>query len=429
MRKKINAFFITAVLAASLSGCAGSNKENKITDADMELRNSAENTGETEILSDNGDVDLTVWGGEEDEALLARIIEDFQTEYKGQANFHITFTAQSESNCKDALMGDLEAGADVFAFADDQLNTLVAAGALEPVENADRIKSANLPGAVEAASVGNTLYAYPLTADNGYFLYYNKQFFNREDIKTFDRMLQIAEENGKNITMDWSSAWYVYSFFGNTGLEVGLNSDGITNFCTWNQTEGDIKGEDVANAMLAIASSPAFLNTVEEGFLEGVRDGSVIAGVSGVWNAVAMEEAWGADYGAARLPTYTCAGKQIQMASFSGYKLIGVNAYSEHYTWAVRLAEWISNEKNQQLRFEMRGQGPANTKAAASADVQSSPAITALLEQSEFSCLQRIGGNFWDPVSAFALNMAAGNPEEKGLQELLDSMVEGITAQ
>lgn len=428
MRKKINAFFITAVLAASLSGCAGSNKENKITDADMELRNSAENTGETEILSDNGDVDLTVWGGEEDEALLARIIEDFQTEYKGQANFHITFTAQSESSCKDALMGDLEAGADVFAFADDQLNTLVAAGALEPVENADRIKSANLPGAVEAASVGNTLYAYPLTADNGYFLYYNKQFFNREDIKTFDRMLQIAEENEKNITMDWSSAWYVYSFFGNTGLEVGLNSDGITNFCTWNQTEGDIKGEDVANAMLAIASSPAFLNTVEEGFLEGVRDGSVIAGVSGVWNAVAMEEAWGADYGAARLPTYTCAGKQIQMASFSGYKLIGVNAYSEHYTWAVRLAEWISNEKNQQLRFEMRGQGPANTKAAASADVQNSPAITALLEQSEFSCLQRIGGNFWDPVSAFALNMAAGNPEEKGLQEQLDSMVEGITA-
>ena len=428
MRKKINAIFITAVLAASLSGCAGSDRESKITDADTKLRNSAEDTDETELLSDNGDVELTVWGAEEDEALLTSIIEDFQTEYKGQANFHITFTAQSESNCKDVLMGDLEAGADVFAFADDQLNTLVAAGALEPVENADRIKSENLPGAVEAASVGSTLYAYPLTADNGYFLYYNKQFFNQEDIKTFDRMLQIAEENGKKITMDWSSAWYVYSLFGNTGLEVGLNSDGITNFCTWNQTEGNIKGVDVANAMLAISESPAFLNTVEAGFLEGVQDGSVIAGVSGVWNAVAMEEAWGADYGAAKLPTYTCAEKQIQMASFSGYKLIGVNAYSEHYTWAVRLAEWISNEKNQQLRFKMRGQGPANTKAAASADVQNSPAITALLEQSAFSRLQRIGGNFWDPVSAFALNMAAGNPEEKDLQEQLDSMVEGITA-
>ncbi len=72
--------------------------------------------------------------------------------------------------------------------------------------------------------------------------------------------------------------------------------------------------------------------------------------------------------------------------------------------------------------------GPSNTKAASSASVQDSPAITALIDQSEFSCLQRIGGNFWDPVSAFATNMAAGNPEGKSLQEQLDTMVEGITA-
>ena len=372
--------------------------------------------------------ELVVWGAEEDAELMNQIIQSFQANYQAEADLQITFEVQGESQCKDALIGGLEEGADVFTFADDQLHALAAAGALDPIENADEIKAKNLPNAVETASINSQLYAYPLTADNGYFLYYNNQYISDEQAKTLDGILQAAAANGKLFSMDWSSAWYVYSFFANTGLEVGLNSDGITNFCTWNQTEGDIKGEDVANAMLAIAESPAFFNTVEEGFLEGVQDGSVIAGVSGVWNAVAMEEAWGADYGAAKLPTYTCADKQIQMASFSGYKLIGVNAYSEHYTWAVRLAEWISNEKNQQLRFEMRGQGPANTKAAASADVQNSPAITALLEQSAFSRLQRIGGNFWDPVSAFALNMAAGNPEEKGLQEQLDSMVEGITA-
>ena len=141
-----------------------------------------------------------------------------------------------------------------------------------------------------------------------------------------------------------------------------------------------------------------------------------------------MKEILGANYGAAKLPTYTCANRQIQMASFSGYKLIGVNAYSKQHTWASRLAEWISNEENQKLRFEMRGQGPANINAAASASVQDSPAITALMEQAEFSCLQRIGGSFWDPVSAFATNMAAGNPGGKDLQEQLDAMVEGVTA-
>ncbi len=419
MGKKISIFFAAAMLVAVLSGCGGPEESTAI---------STENLEETETLADNGRVELTVWGAEEDEALLRQIFERFQEEYKGQADFDITFAAQSESGCKDALMADLEAGADVFAFADDQLNALVAAGALEPVENAGHIKAENLPGAIEAASVGEVLYAYPLTADNGYFLYYNKQYLSQEDIKTFDRILQIAEENGKKITMDWSSAWYVYAFFGNTGLEVGLNDDGITNYCTWNGTEGAVKGTDVASAMLAIAASPAFLSTEESGFLAGIKDGSVIAGVSGVWNAVAMNDALGKDYGAARLPSYTCSDRQIQMASFSGYKLIGVNAYSPNYAWASRLAEWISNEESQQLRFEMRGQGPANTKAAESADVQDSPAITALIDQSEFSCLQRIGGNFWDPVSEFAQNMAAGNPEGKDLQEQLDTMVEGITA-
>ncbi len=419
MSKRFGMFFVTTVLAAALFGCGGTEKESSIANSNLD---------ENKTLQNNQDVELVVWGAEEDEALLQQIFESFQDEYKEQANFNITFAAQSEAGCKDALMADLEAGADVFAFADDQLNTLVAAGALEPIENADQIKSQNLSGAVEAACVGDVLYAYPLTADNGYFLYYNKQYFNENDIKTFDRILQIAEENEKKITMDWSSAWYVYAFFGNTGLEVGLNDDGITNYCTWNGTDGDIKGVDVANAMLSISRSPSFLNTQEPGFLAGIQDGSVIAGVSGVWNAVAMKETLGVNYGAAKLPTYTCANRQIQMASFSGYKLIGVNAYSKQYVWASRLAEWISNEKNQQLRFELRGQGPANTNAAASASVQDSPAITALIDQSEFSCLQRIGGNFWDPVSAFATNMANGNPGGKRLQEQLDTMVEGITA-
>ena len=281
---------------------------------------------------------------------------------------------------------------------------------------------------MEAASIGETLYAYPLTADNGYFLYYNKAYFTEEDITSLERMLEAAARQERKVAMDWSSGWYVYSFFGNTGLTVGLNDDGITNFCTWNGTEGPIRGTDVAQSMLNLAESPGFLNTGDEGFLSGVRDGSVAAGVSGVWNAVALEEIWGSDYGASKLPSYTCAGQQIQMASYSGYKLIGVNAYSESREWASRLAEWISNEENQKLRFELRGQGPANKNAAASKEVQDSPAIAALLEQSEFSCTQRLGGKFWDPVSAFAGNMALGNPSGQNLQEQLDQMVEEITA-
>ena len=373
-------------------------------------------------------VALTVWGAEEDEALLQEIFASFQSHYAGQAVFQITFQPQSESHCKDALLGDLEGGADVFAFADDQVAALAAAGGLDPIENAGDIRAASLSAAVEAASVDGELYAYPLTADNGYFLYYNKAYFTEEDVKSLDRILAAAEEAGRLVAMDWSSAWYVYAFFGNTGLEIGLNDDGLTNYCTWNSTENEIRGVDVAQAMLSIAASPAFASRTDTEFMEGVRDGSIIAGVSGSWNAVAVEEAWGADTGAAKLPTYTCKGRQVQMASFSGCKLIGVNAYSQHPVWAARLAEWITSESNQRLRFQLRGQGPANISAANSPEVQASPSIAALLAQSEFSQLQRVGGKFWDPVAAFAGSMAAGNPSGASLQAQLDRLVEDVTA-
>ncbi len=239
-------------------------------------------------------------------------------------------------------------------------------------------------------------------------------------------MVEVAAQAGRKVSMDWSSAWYVYAFFGNTGMEIGLNDDGITNYCSWNSADGAIRGVDVAQAMLDIAESPGFSNRTDPEFLSGVQSGSVIAGVSGVWNAVAIEEAWGENMGAARLPTYTCAGQEVQMASFSGCKLIGVNAYSEHPEWAARLAEWIANKDNQLLRFAMRGQGPANKSAANSPEVQASPAIAALLAQSEFSQLQRVGGKFWEPVAEFAQSMAQGNPSGAALQEQLDEMVSGV---
>ena len=411
MKKKLRMLSITMIGILALTGCQYSRQQ--------ETKTSPE---------ENRLVELVVWGSQEDEVLLNQIIDNFERQHQGEADFQITFQAQGESNCKDVLLENLEAGADVFTFADDQLNSLAAAGALEPVTDDEAIRAENLTAAVEAASIGNTIYAYPLTSDNGYFMYYNKQYFSESDVKTLDRMLQIAEENRKIITMDWSSAWYVYYFFGNTGMEVGLNTDGITNFCTWNQTETNIRGIDVAQAMAQIAASPGFASWTDTEFLAGVQEGTVIAGVSGVWNAVAIEEAWGADFGATKLPTYTCRDDQLQMASFSGCKLVGVNAYSQHYDWASQLAKWIANEENQKLRFELRGQGPSNIRASQSAAVQKAPAIAALLEQSEFAQLQRIGGKFWDPVAEFAGILAAGNPEQENLQDLLDQMVEKVTA-
>lgn len=63
------------------------------------------------------------------------------------------------------MLGDVNSAPDVFTFADDQLNSLVASGILSPVTDSS-VKSDNIDAAVEAASIDGKIYAYPMTADD-----------------------------------------------------------------------------------------------------------------------------------------------------------------------------------------------------------------------------------------------------------------------
>ncbi len=430
MKKKLIGKMLAVTLVCTMfSGCgqsAQTTSDGESVRADLTADTETAVDG-TETAEDDGTVTLTVWAEEANFAVLQSMIDSFEEQYAGQADFDIQLVESADADTKNTLLGDIHNGADVFPLPDDQLSSMVAAGALEPVPNADEIKAANLDEAVAAATINDTLYAYPMTADNGYFLYYDKRYLTETDVQTMDGLLAAAQAAGKKVTMDWSSGWYLYAFFGNTGLNFGVNEDGVTNYCDWNATEGPIRGVDVEEAMLAIAANPAFVSCSDTDFLAGVQDGSVAAGVSGVWNASDIKQVWGEDYGAVKLPTYTCAGQQVQMSSFTGYKMMGVNSYSAHKDWALKLADWFTNEQNQMLRLEERDQGPANKNAAASEDVQKVPAIRAVIDQAQYGKLQRVGNNFWDATTDFGNLMATGSTNGAEPQEVMDTLVNGIT--
>ncbi len=423
-RKSVAVAAAAALCSIFAAGCSGAVQTEQTADAEA----ASESVQSAEPSNDGGVVSLTIWAEETNHEMLGKMIDSFKQQYGGQAQFDFQIAVSSDAQTKSDVLSDIHSAADVFFFADDQLSSLAAGGALAKVPNADEIRAANTEGSVAAASIGDTLYAYPMTADNGYFLYYDKTYFSEEDVQTMDRILEVAAENEKKFSMEWDSGWYLYSFFGNTGLDFGINDDGVTNHCNWNTTEGEIKGVDIVNAMLNIAAHPGFLNQPDSEFIASVQDGTVIAGVSGVWNAMEIQAAWGSDYGAVKLPTFTCADKQIQMSSFVGYKMAGANAYSEHVDWALKFADWITNEQNQVLRFEERNQGPSNIKASASDAVGKVPAIQAVIAQSEYGVLQRVGNSYWDPFVTFGENLAAGNPSGTEPQEIIDTLVAGITA-
>ncbi len=375
---------------------------------------------------------LTVWGAEEDQEMLSEMVDAFEEKYKDEAEFNITICAENEVTCKETVLIDPKNAADVYAFVDDQFSSLYQNNALlEITENVDEIIEANggkESAAIQSASYDGKLYAYPMTASNGYFLYYNKEYFTEEDVKSFDKMLEIAKENNKKIAMDFASGWYLYSFFKGAGLNVELSEDGLTNICDWNTTEGKYKGVDVAEAMCKLVANAGFLNCGDADFVAGAKDGSIIAGINGAWNVKNIQEAYGDNYAAAKLPEYSIAGDSVQMHSFIGYKLVGVNAYTQNAKWAQRLAQWITNEENQMMRFERKGDCPSNVNAASSKKVIDSPAIAALAAQAEYAHIQRVSDSFWMPVYVYGTTIAAGNLDDKSLQVLLDQMVKDITA-
>lgn len=421
MRKQL-ALTMAAAMALSLAACGGSPASSTAPAADSAATPDAATSEPAAEAADWGDVSLTMWGAEEDQTMLREMADAFIEENKANGNITIEIGVQSESTAKDTVLVDPEAAADVYAFADDQLDQLVAAGALQSVEiNTEDVKTRNSPASVEASTIDGKLYAYPMTADNGYFMFYDKSFFTEEDVKTLDGMLEKAAAGGKKVSMDLQNGWYLYSFYAGAGLNLGLADNGIDNVCNWNEAPG----ADVTQAVIDIAKNPGFVSLKDEDFTGNIKDGTVVAGVNGTWRAADAEEVWGDNYTACKLPTYTLNGEQVQMASFSGFKLVGVNPHSSNVGVAMLLADYITNEQNQEKRFNDRKQGPSNINALAAAN---SPALTAVVEQSEFANLQRVGNNFWTPAETLGAILAGGNSTGTDPQALIDSAVEGITA-
>lgn len=419
MKKKL----LSLLLAVSMVGTLGACGKNSTDNTAAKQKKTSKDPVQSLIDNTKGPVDLTLWCSETDQyqSVMKEITEDFKKKYS-KVNFNITIGSESEANCKDDVLKDVEAAADVFVFPDDQLQGLVDAGALQSVDASYTYdpKKTNSEQTVKAASVDGILYAYPMTASNGYFLFYDKNVFSDDDVKTMDGLLKKAGESGKTVGMEASGAWYLYSFFKGAGLDMTMNKDG-SNSCNWNATDTKYKGSDVAKAVTDICKNSAFVNCKNEDAQAYALDGKMAADVNGTWASEAFKKAYGDGYAATKLPTYTVNGDQVQMASFAGYKFAGVNAYSKQTGWAMLLAEFITNQENQTKIFNATGDGPANIEAVKGA---SSPALDALSAQSPYSSLQRVGNAYWDPAASLGESLVEGNYSDA--QKLLDDAVKGI---
>ena len=270
MKKKLVSVLMTAAMGATLLAGCGNAQE-----AAQTAQDTAETVAETateaaevveeaaeaaEEITDYGTGDIKIWVADNVVDFTNEQIKAFQDAHPEFSGYTFTVEAVGEGDAAGNMITDVEAGADIYAFAQDQIARLVTAGALEVVEdsNAEAVKAENDAGAVGAATVGGTLYAYPLTSDNGYFLYYDKSVVT--DPSTLEGIIADCEAAGKNFYFEINSGWYQTAFFFGAGAELTYDTDDSGNFTKCNSTYASDAGVVALKKIAEVASSKAFQN-------------------------------------------------------------------------------------------------------------------------------------------------------------------------
>lgn len=414
MKKRFTAILaLVMALMLGLTACGGKDTDDESVDL-------------------TGTYDITVWVSEIDgvKELTQSQIDAFCAANPGII-INATIEGISEADSATQMITSVEDGADIFCFAQDQLARLVMAKALNPLGTATAAKVTELndAGAVAAATVGGQLYCYPLTSDNGYYMYYDKSVIPEEHLDSLEDIIADCEAAGKLFSMELdTNAWYNASFFFATGCVSDWTTDTEGNFASVNDTFNSAAGIIALKGMQKVLKSPAYNASASADAFSAAVPSAVV--ISGPWCASSVQEILGENYGATDLPSFTVDGKSYHLGSFSGNKLLGVKPQTDAKKAAVlqQLALWLTGEECQKQRFEQFNWGPSNLSVQNTEAVKTNPALSALATQSAYAIPQgQIHGSWWDIAKLYAVSAKAATTDAE-LQTALDEYTASINA-
>lgn len=421
MKKKALSLFLVTAMAVSMVGC-GSKDADKNTDKNTDKKDTevAATTEKEAAAEDEAwEGDLTVWSPQEDQDTnwLQDQCEAFAAEHPNwKINFNYGVCPEGEA--KDNVTKDVEAAADVYMLANDNIPDLVSAGALSELggDYLGYVTSTNSDSILASVTYNDSVVAFPFTP-NTWFMYYDKSVFSEDDVKNFDTMLEKAGEAGKKVSFKLTDSWYIEAFYVANGCTLfgdGTDTDAGIDF-------GGDKAAAVTEYLVDLAANPNFLVDADGSGLAGLGD-SVAALFSGTWDAEAVKEKLGDNMGVAALPTVTIDGKEGQMKSFIGSKAIGVNPNAENQQVAMSLAAYLAGEKAQTAHYEMRNLLPSNINISLADDPIATAVTNVMTDTSIMQPLCKEMSNYWSPAENMGKNIQSGEVTKDNAAEKTEEM-------
>ena len=350
-------------------------------------------------VEDAGTYDIKVWVDDKIVDLTRTQIQTFVSESMGKYTINATVEPVSEGTAASSMLQDVQSGADIFCFAQDQLARLKVAGALGKLTGnyATNIRNNNSEDSVKAASINDNIYAFPTTSDNGYFLYYDKTVISDEDAKDMTTILARCKAAGKKLNFEArSNGFYSVSYF--LANDLSLN-DTTARMCeskwTLDEETGKFTGYTdnfAENGLIAAKGLKELADTsiVATNALASKLGDTAAAVVSGIWEYDVAVKRLGDKLGCAEMPCFKVDGKTYHLGSFDGYKLMGVKPQVDSKKASVcrKLAQYLTGEQCQNQRFKQVSWGPTNKKSSQRDEIKSHPGLAALAKQHVYATQQ-----------------------------------------
>ena len=447
--KKILALLLAAMMLLSLAACGGSSSEPAVDAGEAAPAEGGEAApaegGEEAAPAEGGEeaapaeggsselagtYDVTIWAPDAAVDLTKSQVDAFNSSNELGITINATVEPVSEADAASNMILDVSAGADLYFFAQDQLSRLIQANALTKLGQgaATFVKDNNTAGSIVAVQAGEDYYAYPLTADNGYFMYYDKSVVPEEDVDSLEAIIADCEAAGKNFSYELENAWYNAGFFFGTGCHSDWITDDQGNFIAIDDDFNSDKGLIAAKGIQMVVTSPSYVNSSNADFASG----SAVV-VTGTWNYATILDQLGENFGVADLPSFTVNGTEYHIGSYRGCKLLGVKPQEDPVKGAAlnQLAQYLTGKDCQLQRVEEFGWGPSNKEAHDDPLAQENPALAALDAQNEYSVMQpNIHGSWWDIAKVITTDIkdkGAGASDED-LKAALDKYEQSIAA-
>ena len=421
--KKIIALLLAAMMVVGMFAACGNTNAPAETEAPAAQETEAPAETEAQVT----EVTLKVWAPQEDQvnedSWLIQVQKQFEAAHP---EYKITWQngVCPEGDAATMVTADPAAAADVYMFANDQLGTLLQAGALAKLGGSylEQVKtdvSATYVNTV--TSTDGNVYGFPV-APNTWFMYYNKALVGDADLTSMESIL----EKGI-VAFELKNSWYLPAFFfaagGTLFGDTGADAAAGVNF------GGEI-GLNATNAVLDLLANPNFVVDGDGFGNAGLKDGTVVAYFSGSWDYQGLYDALGEDLGAVAAPTVMMNGAPAQLKAYAGSKAVGVNPNCANPKAAMQFAAFQASADSQLLRFQLRNITPAVTALAENADVAAS--IVAVAESNTMAYASFAQPTIaemnpvWGPVGPFGTNLADGTVTAENAAEMVDLLNEQL---